>query len=116
MMSSTKTMNLTITVHRADSLPVADVTTSDPYVVVKINGVHIRRTRTIEKNLNPVWDESFDYPLSSTSPLLLKFEVYDTDKNKDDDILGYFEISLNDFPVQEIHEQSYKMINLGKYV
>jgi hypothetical protein len=108
-------MILTITVHRATALPVADVTTSDPYVVVKLNEDHTRRTRTIEKSLNPVWDESFDYPISSTSPLVLKFEVYDTDKNKDDDILGYFEIFLDEFPVQEIHEKSYKMTNLGKY-
>jgi hypothetical protein len=115
MIYPTKTMILTVTVHRASALPVADVITSDPYVVVKLNTDHTRRTRTIERSLNPVWDESFDFPISSTSPLVLKFEVYDTDKNKDDDILGHFEISLGEFPVEEILKKSYKMTNFGKY-
>ncbi|KAK1176554.1 multiple C2 and transmembrane domain-containing protein 1-like isoform X7 [Acipenser oxyrinchus oxyrinchus] len=31
--------------------------TSDPYVKFKISGKEVFRSRTIHKNLNPVWDE-----------------------------------------------------------
>lgn len=32
--------------------------TSDPYVKFKMNGKEVFRSKTIHKNLNPVWDES----------------------------------------------------------
>ena len=37
------------------SLPVADVTSSDPFVVCSINGKEVHRTKYIPKSLNPIW-------------------------------------------------------------
>lgn len=33
--------------------------TSDPYVKFKLNGRLLHKSKTVHKDLNPVWDETF---------------------------------------------------------
>jgi Ca2+-dependent lipid-binding protein len=43
------------------SLPALDSNgTSDPYVIVRIDDQHFK-TKTIEKSLDPTWNESFTF-------------------------------------------------------
>lgn len=37
--------------------------TSDPYVKFKVGGRLLYKSRTIYRDLNPVWDESFTVPI-----------------------------------------------------
>lgn len=37
--------------------------TSDPYVKFKINGKLVYKSKTIYRDLNPLWDESFTLPI-----------------------------------------------------
>lgn len=37
--------------------------TSDPYVKFKVNGRLLYKSKTIYRDLNPVWDESFTLPI-----------------------------------------------------
>lgn len=47
--------------------------TSDPYVKFKLGGKEVFRSRTVHKNLNPVWDEKTTLMLDSLSePLYVK--------------------------------------------
>ncbi|GJP58357.1 hypothetical protein CLOP_g23279 [Closterium sp. NIES-67] len=45
-----------------------DGASSSPFCVVEFNG-HTKRTHTVERNLNPVWDEKFVFAVPLPSPL-----------------------------------------------
>lgn len=58
--------SLTLTIHSAKGLPIADITSSDPYCFVLANDKIVGRTKTIVSNLNPEWEEEFFIPLMHT--------------------------------------------------
>ncbi|XP_072310316.1 multiple C2 and transmembrane domain-containing protein 1 isoform X6 [Eucyclogobius newberryi] len=61
--------------------------TSDPYVKFKLGGKEVFKSKTIHKNLNPVWDEKTTLVLDSLSePLYIK--VFDYDFGLQDDFMG----------------------------
>ncbi|KAF5791483.1 putative C2 domain-containing protein [Helianthus annuus] len=76
---------LRVHIHRGVNLAVRDVTTSDPYVIIRM-GKQKLKTRVVKKNINPVWDE--DLTLSVAEPLPVKLEVYDRDTFSMDDKMG----------------------------
>ncbi|KAM9841577.1 multiple C2 and transmembrane domain-containing protein 1 [Aulostomus maculatus] len=60
---------------------------SDPYVKFKLAGKEVFRSKTIHKNLNPVWDEKTTLILDCLSdPLYVK--VFDYDFGLQDDFMG----------------------------
>ncbi|XP_036384454.1 multiple C2 and transmembrane domain-containing protein 1 isoform X1 [Megalops cyprinoides] len=60
---------------------------SDPYVKFKVAGKEVFRSRTIHKNLNPVWDEKVTLLVDSLrEPLYVK--VFDYDFGLQDDFMG----------------------------
>uniref|UniRef100_A0A4W5MGY5 Multiple C2 and transmembrane domain containing 1 n=1 Tax=Hucho hucho TaxID=62062 RepID=A0A4W5MGY5_9TELE len=61
--------------------------TSDPYVKFKLCGKEVFRSKTIHKNLNPVWDEGTKLLVDSLQePLYVK--VFDYDFGLQDDFMG----------------------------
>jgi Ca2+-dependent lipid-binding protein len=66
---------------------------SDPYV--KISGVGVPvRTKVIEDNVNPIWNETFHFLIDRIDPNPnLLIEVFDKDVDNDD-FLGGFVYSL----------------------
>ncbi|CAG00396.1 unnamed protein product, partial [Tetraodon nigroviridis] len=61
--------------------------TSDPYVKFKVAGKEVFRSRTIHKNLNPVWDEKASLLVETLrDPLYVK--VFDYDFGLQDDFMG----------------------------
>ncbi|XP_077087759.1 multiple C2 and transmembrane domain-containing protein 1 isoform X11 [Siphateles boraxobius] len=61
--------------------------TSDPYVKFKIAGKEVFRSKTIHKNLNPVWEEKVSLLVESLrDPLYVK--VFDYDFGLQDDFMG----------------------------
>jgi stress response protein SCP2 len=89
-------------------------TTSDPYCVVSLQTTlpavgrskpktsveELGKTKTIEKNLSPVWNESFTtkVPILALSdpkaPPTLIFTIYDYDKGTDDDLMGIVKVPI----------------------
>eukprot|EP00730_Choanoeca_flexa_P002546 TRINITY_DN11088_c0_g1_i3.p1 TRINITY_DN11088_c0_g1~~TRINITY_DN11088_c0_g1_i3.p1 ORF type:complete len:666 (+),score=99.92 TRINITY_DN11088_c0_g1_i3:114-2111(+) len=71
---------LRLTVHSCTHLLAKDLNaTSDPYVKVSIDGDQFGRTSTKRGDLNPVFNETFHYELTSTrmaKPPQLKVEVF----------------------------------------
>ncbi|KAJ3604795.1 hypothetical protein NHX12_026847 [Muraenolepis orangiensis] len=73
--------------------------TSDPYVKFKLNGKEVFRSKTIHKNLNPLWDERTTLTLDSLSePLYIK--VFDYDFGLQDDFMGSAYLHLDSLEQQ----------------
>ncbi|KAM9821350.1 multiple C2 and transmembrane domain-containing protein 1 isoform 2-T2 [Syngnathus typhle] len=79
---------LDIVLKKGNNLAIRDRTgTSDPYVKFKIQGKEVFRSKTIHKNLNPVWDERASLLVESLrDPLYVK--VFDYDFGLQDDFMG----------------------------
>ncbi|XP_021766199.1 protein C2-DOMAIN ABA-RELATED 4-like [Chenopodium quinoa] len=88
---------LRIRVKRGINLAVRDVSSSDPYVFVRL-GKQKLKTRIIRKSLNPEWNE--DLTLCVTDPNeSIKIFVYDHDTFSLDDKMGDAEFDIS--PVLE---------------
>ncbi|XP_011295342.1 multiple C2 and transmembrane domain-containing protein-like isoform X1 [Musca domestica] len=66
---------------------------SDPYVKFKMGGRLLHKSRTIHRDLNPVWDEVFVVPIEDPfEPIIVK--VFDYDWGLQDDFMGSAKIDL----------------------
>ncbi|NXJ36514.1 MCTP1 protein, partial [Ciconia maguari] len=79
---------LDVTLRRGQNLAARDRGgTSDPYVKFKLGGKEVFRSKTIHKNLNPVWEEKACIPIDNPrEPLYIK--VFDYDFGLQDDFIG----------------------------
>ncbi|XP_034004845.1 multiple C2 and transmembrane domain-containing protein 1 isoform X4 [Trematomus bernacchii] len=86
--ASSSMYKLEIDLKRGNNLAVRDRGgSSDPYVKFKLSGKEVFRSKTIHKNLNPVWDEKTTIILDCLSdPLYVK--VFDYDFGLQDDFMG----------------------------
>ncbi|EKE40822.1 hypothetical protein ENU1_078210, partial [Entamoeba nuttalli P19] len=55
-----ETMAIRLTVVSGKQLKAMDIRSSDPYVIVSV-GIEQRKTKTVMKNLNPTWGDSFEF-------------------------------------------------------
>ncbi|XP_054254264.1 multiple C2 and transmembrane domain-containing protein 1-like [Indicator indicator] len=79
---------LEVTLRRGQHLAARDRGgTSDPYVKFKLGGKEVFRSKTIHKNLNPVWEEKACILIENLrEPLYIK--VFDYDFGLQDDFIG----------------------------
>jgi Ca2+-dependent lipid-binding protein len=67
---------LTVTIVRADSLKNKElIGKSDPYVVLFVRPIFKEKTRVIDDNLNPEWNESFELIVEDKETQSLVLEV-----------------------------------------
>ncbi|XP_043520900.1 multiple C2 and transmembrane domain-containing protein isoform X3 [Frieseomelitta varia] len=66
---------------------------SDPYVKVKSGGRLLHKSRTVHRDLNPVWDESVTLPIEDPFQPLT-FKVFDYDWGLQDDFMGAAQLDL----------------------
>ncbi|XP_029573700.1 multiple C2 and transmembrane domain-containing protein 1-like isoform X2 [Salmo trutta] len=111
---------LDITLKRGHNLAIRDRGgTSDPYVKFKIAGKEVFRSKTINKNLNPVWDERVSLLVDSLrEPLYVK--VFDYDFGLQDDFMGSAYLYLESLEHQrtldvtlDLEDPQYPEHNLG---
>jgi hypothetical protein len=103
---------LQVTIERAFGLVAADVTTSDPYCKLLVNGIETGfSTQEVRATLAPVWNQAFEIPIYHPQDIFT-ITVYDKDFGTslgeldvlglDDDFLGWV-----DFPVVKLpHNKS----------
>lgn len=91
-------MELKLNVIEAKELRAADIgLSSDPYCEISIVDKEQKfKTKVIEKNLNPVWNEEFIIPIDNQETDALSIQVLDEDAGKDD-VLGFVKIRLDSF-------------------
>lgn len=65
---------------------------SDPFAVIQLRDVEFK-SNTIKKEINPVWDEEFVFPITDMSDIMY-ITVYDEDRFNDPEFLGKVAIPL----------------------
>ncbi|XP_008809823.1 GTPase activating protein 1-like [Phoenix dactylifera] len=86
---------LRVRVQKGVNLAVRDVRSSDPYVVLRM-GRQKLKTRTIQKNTNPVWNEELTLSVEDPPPPV-RLQVYDKDTFSFDDPMGDAEFDIQPF-------------------
>ena len=82
-------------------LPVADVSSSDPYVVLKIGNRIVGRSPVVRFSLSPVWNYTVTVPLLHLSYSVI-MEIWDHDDIGEHDIMGQIEIDLSSLPTTDV--------------
>ncbi|NXT99619.1 ESYT3 protein, partial [Buphagus erythrorhynchus] len=67
---------------------------SDPYALLRVGTVQYR-SKTVSRDLNPVWNETFEFVVHEVPGQDLEVDLYDEDPDKDD-FMGSLLISLVD--------------------
>ncbi|XP_054451808.1 extended synaptotagmin-3 [Pteronotus mesoamericanus] len=76
---------------------------SDPYAKVSIGLQHFR-SKTVYKNLNPTWNEVFEFIVYEVPGQDLEVDLYDEDPDKDD-FLGSLQICLGDVMANRVVDE-----------
>ncbi|KAL2088372.1 hypothetical protein ACEWY4_015271 [Coilia grayii] len=98
---SQKTYILTINLKEGRNLVIRDrCGTSDPYVKFKMDGKTLYKSKVVYKNLNPVWNESFTFPVLDLEEKLF-VRVYDRDLTSDD-FMGSSSVALDELELQKV--------------
>ena len=104
---------LTIGIIAARGLEAMDSNgTSDPYVVVHV-GSEKRKTKVIQKELNPQWNEKFDILVTDVQGTL-RLQVYDKDLIGSDDLIGETMIPISTFVGKKLTQKWYTIFNSSK--
>ncbi|KAM9960526.1 hypothetical protein ACTFIW_009668 [Dictyostelium discoideum] len=97
----------------AQNLMIEDVCTnsSDPYIKLKSSNESFQATKIIDRNLNPIWDETVFIDIENVNNEILIFDVFDHDLVGSDDLLGFVGIDLSLLPygveIETIENLSY---------
>lgn len=79
---------LTINLREGRNLVIRDRSgTSDPFVKFKLDGKNIYKSKVVNKNLNPIWNESFSFPIRDLDQTV-HVKVYDRDL-RSNDFMGF---------------------------
>lgn len=100
---------LTVTVVKANALKNKEmIGKSDPYVVLQIRPLFKVKTKVINNNLNPVWNETFELIAEDKETQALILEVFDEDNLAQDKKLGIVKL-----PLIDLVPETAKEYNLG---
>ncbi|KAK6034451.1 C2 domain protein [Cooperia oncophora] len=80
---------------------------SDPYCEIQV-GSQFLKTRTIDNDLNPVWNEYFEAVVDQAHGQKLRIELFDEDQGQDEE-LGRLSIDLKDIQTKGTVENWYPL-------
>lgn len=78
---------LSIHIISGKDLIIADISTSDPFIKLQLGKEHAQ-TKIINRNLNPIWDETHVMTVYDMEMQCLEINCFDNDLFGDDDFLG----------------------------
>lgn len=101
---------LTVTVVKANDLKNKElIGKSDPYTVVYVHPLFKVKTRTIDNNLNPVWNQTFDLIVEDKETQSLVIEVFDKDVGQDEK-LGVAKVRLIELEAERSKEVELRLL------
>ncbi|XWS45976.1 hypothetical protein CRYUN_Cryun14cG0025400 [Craigia yunnanensis] len=99
---------LTVTVVKANDLKNMEmIGKSDPYVVVHIRPLFKVKTKVIDNNLNPVWNQTFELIAEDKETQALTVEVFDQDIGQDK------RLGIAKFRLIDLEPETPKEVNLS---
>ncbi|XP_047318211.1 calcium-dependent lipid-binding protein-like [Impatiens glandulifera] len=102
---------LTVTVVKANDLKNMEMLgKSDPYTVLFVRTLFKVKTKVIDNNLNPNWNETFDLIVEDMETQALMLEVFDQDIGQDKR-LGVAKIPLIDLEVEGTKEIQVRLLS-----
>lgn len=84
--------------------------TSDPYVKFKMGGRLLYKSRTVHRDLNPNWDETFMVPIEDPFQTI-NIKVFDYDWGLQDDFMGSAQLDLPSLDLNHCHEITLRLID-----
>ncbi|CAG8489756.1 8039_t:CDS:10 [Acaulospora morrowiae] len=103
---------LNVKVKNAENLPAVDRGgTSDPYIQFLLNDEKIHRTKTVKKDLNPVFDEDFTVIVHSRIGDKFVLEVYDWNQVGSSKKLAHGRLDLSELKSFEAVERKVPLTN-----
>lgn len=107
-------MELHVKVVEATNVPKMDtVGKTDAYAVLSIRTTQQWKTKVIDNNLHPVWNEIFTLPACNPQADILRVELWDKDVKKDD-MIGHVEIPVGGLPKRQPIETWYDIVPAKK--
>lgn len=105
------TQRMMVDVIEARNLLVADADGfSDPYVKLKVGKKRAKKTTVVYSNLNPVWNERFQFDVAEGTEDKLKIQVFDRDVGiANDDLIGECEVEFHENETNVRVEDYYKL-------
>lgn len=102
-------MILHVTAKEARNIPSMDIIgKSDPYLLFKLSSTEQTwKTRYINNNHSPVWDEEFVIPITSSVDDILTVELWDKDLLTPDDLISTLVLIIKYFPIGEVTDKWY---------
>lgn len=98
---------LTLTVVKANDLKNMEmIGKSDPYVVVHIRPLFKVKTKVVDNNLNPVWNQTFELIVEDKETQTLILEVFDKDIGQDK------RLGITKLPMKELEAETEKEFDL----
>ena len=92
---------MTITIDSARDLKAMDwCGTSDPFVRIKLDGKNVYRSKTVMRNLSPVWNETCIVCLEKPCGQLF-LSVWDYDRGSTDDFIGEVGIDISTLDIDK---------------
>ncbi|KAF2592513.1 hypothetical protein F2Q70_00044195 [Brassica cretica] len=102
---------LIVTVVKATNLKNKElIGKSDPYATIHIRPVFKYKTKAIENNLNPVWDQTFELIAEDKETQSLTIEVFDKDVGQDER-LGLVKLPLSSLEVGVTKEMELNLLS-----
>jgi len=103
---------LSVTVVKATSLKNKElIGKSDPYVRLYVRPMFKVKTKVIDDNLNPEWNETFELIVEDRETQSVILEVYDEDKLQQDKRLGVAKLALNNLEPEITREVTLKLLH-----
>ncbi|KAM7380824.1 hypothetical protein PAMP_004096 [Pampus punctatissimus] len=76
---------------------------SDPYATLRV-GHHQFQSKTIKENLNPTWNEVFEFVIHEAPGQELEMEVFDEDTDKDD-LIGRYNLDFGEVKKEKVMDK-----------
>ncbi|KAL8158740.1 hypothetical protein V2J09_000277, partial [Rumex salicifolius] len=85
---------------------------SDPFTELYVRPIHAKtkKSKVINNDLNPIWNEHFEFVVEEKSTQILVVKIYDYDKIQDSELIGCAQFQLKDLQPGKVKEVWLKLV------